>query len=122
MTTLWKVACQEDLYPGMWQRWFKNQSVAVITLLITPNHLEDGLLPNPNSNIRERLFQDRTRLDVLLIDRANTPVISECKPHAPDQKIKQLRRYMMLLREETGQVPRGILVHGGASKLSRNWL
>lgn len=84
-----------------------------------PNHLEDGLLPHPNSNIRERVFQDRTRLDVLLIDRANNPVIVECKQHAPtDQDIKQLRRYMMLLREETGQVPRGILVHGGASKLS----
>lgn len=84
-----------------------------------PNHLEDGLLPHPNSNIRERVFQDRTRLDVLLIDRANNPVIVECKQHTPtDQDIKQLRRYMMLLREETGQVPRGILVHGGASKLS----
>lgn len=29
MTTFWKVACQEDLYPGMWQRWLKNQCVAV---------------------------------------------------------------------------------------------
>jgi hypothetical protein len=26
---LWKVACQEDVYPGMWQRWYKNQCVAV---------------------------------------------------------------------------------------------
>ncbi len=29
MLTLWKIACQEDKYPGMWQRWFKNQCVAV---------------------------------------------------------------------------------------------
>ena len=29
MKTLWKIACQEDVYPGMWQRWFKNQCVAV---------------------------------------------------------------------------------------------
>jgi hypothetical protein len=29
MTALWKVACQEAVYPGMWQRWFKNQCVAV---------------------------------------------------------------------------------------------
>ena len=26
---LWKVTCKEDIYPGMWQRWFKNQCVAV---------------------------------------------------------------------------------------------
>ena len=31
MTTpvLWKVACQEVEYPGMWQRWYRNQCVAV---------------------------------------------------------------------------------------------
>jgi hypothetical protein len=26
---VWKVNCQENLYPGMWQRWFKNQCAAV---------------------------------------------------------------------------------------------
>src|SRR5208283_107556 len=26
---LWKIACQENTYPGMWQRWYRNQSVAV---------------------------------------------------------------------------------------------
>src|SRR5690606_36799683 len=26
--TLWKIACQEDVYRGMWQRWFKNQCAA----------------------------------------------------------------------------------------------
>jgi hypothetical protein len=29
MTTLWKIACQENVYPGMWQRWFRNQCAAV---------------------------------------------------------------------------------------------
>jgi hypothetical protein len=29
MKSLWKVTCQDDLYPGAWQRWFKNQCVAV---------------------------------------------------------------------------------------------
>jgi len=83
-----------------------------------PNHLEDGLLPHPNSRIRERVFSDRTRLDVLLIDRTNQPVIVECKQHAPSpQDIKQLRHYMGLLQKETGQAPRGILVHGGAQRL-----
>ena len=27
--TIWKVNCMEHLFPGMWQRWFKNQCVAV---------------------------------------------------------------------------------------------
>ena len=26
---LWKVNCMEDTYPGMWQRWFRNQCAAV---------------------------------------------------------------------------------------------
>ena len=29
MSRLWKINCMEDTYPGMWQRWFKNQCVAV---------------------------------------------------------------------------------------------
>lgn len=84
-----------------------------------PNRLEDGLLPHPNSKIRERVFKDKTRLDVLLIDREGRPVIVECKQHAPTpDDIRQLRRYMKLLYEETSTKPRGILVHGGAAKLS----
>jgi hypothetical protein len=43
------------------------------------NRLEDGLLPHPNSKIHERVFKDRTWLDVLFIDKANMPVIVECK-------------------------------------------
>ena len=83
-----------------------------------PNHLEDGLLPHPNSKIRERVFKDRTRLDVLLMDKHGKPVIVECKQHAPSvQDLRQLRQYMVLLKEETGEAPRGILVHGGAQKL-----
>ena len=85
-----------------------------------PNRLEDGLLPHPNSKIRERVFNDNTRLDVLLIDRNDNPVIVECKQHAPTvADIKQLRRYMDLLKKETHQKPRGILVHGGALKLTQ---
>jgi hypothetical protein len=83
-----------------------------------PNHLEDGLLPHPNSKIRERVFKDRSRLDVLLIDKNNVPVVVECKQHAPSvNDIKQLRYYMKLLRKETGEPARGILVHGGAQKI-----
>ena len=29
MTTLWKINCMEDQYPGMWHRWYRHQCVAV---------------------------------------------------------------------------------------------
>lgn len=85
-----------------------------------PHRLEDGLLPHPNEKIRERVFGDHSRLDVLLIDRNAVPVIVECKQGTPTvENIKQLRHYLGRLRKETGSVARGILVHGGAKKLSR---
>jgi len=83
-----------------------------------PNRLEDGLLAHPNSKIRECVFKDKTRLDVLLLDRDETPVIVECKQHAPTpQDLYQIRHYMALFERETGKKPRGILVHGGAGRL-----
>jgi hypothetical protein len=27
--TLWKINCMEDSFPGMWQRWYRSQCVAV---------------------------------------------------------------------------------------------
>lgn len=83
-----------------------------------PHHLEDGLLPHPNAKIRERVFPDRSRLDVLLIDREGAPIIVECKQDAPTiSALAQLRDYISRLAEETGQTARGILVHGGARTL-----
>ncbi|MGV8171663.1 MAG: hypothetical protein ACP5OA_03135, partial [Candidatus Woesearchaeota archaeon] len=29
MNRLWRINCMEHVYPGMWQRWFKNQCAAV---------------------------------------------------------------------------------------------
>jgi hypothetical protein len=86
-----------------------------------PHRLEDGLLPHPNDRVRERIFNDRTRLDVLLIDRYDAPVIVECKQAQPSvADLEQLRHYMKLLQKETGEKARGILVHGGARKLRRD--
>lgn len=85
-----------------------------------PHRLEDGLLPHPNKRIREYVFQDLSRSDVLLLDRNEVPVVVECKqgqPTIPD--VEQLRRYLRRLQDETGQKARGILVHGGARKLRR---
>ncbi len=84
-----------------------------------PNRLEDGLLPDPYRKTRENCFEDGSRPDVLLIDSSNRAVVVECKQHSPSvDDIKQLRRYMKSLREEIGKDPRGILVHGGAPKIS----
>ncbi len=83
-----------------------------------PHRLEDGLLPHPNDRVRERIFGDRSRLDVLLTDRDDKPVIVECKQGNPTvDQLRQIRNYMRRLHEETGKLPRGILVHGGARKL-----
>ena len=85
-----------------------------------PNRLEDGLLPHPSLKIREKVFKDKGRSDVLLIDRSQKSVVVECKQHSPSvNDIQQLRHYMTLLQQETGKVTRGILVHGGAPKIPR---
>lgn len=84
-----------------------------------PHHLEDGLVPYPNAKVREKVFPDRKRLDVLLLDERGRPVIVECKQGAPTpDNLRQLRGYMKSLRKETRREDvRGILVHGGARKL-----
>lgn len=86
-----------------------------------PHRLEDGLLPHPNERVRERIFDDRSRLDVLLTDRNNVPVVVECKQGSPTvEHLVQIRNYMERLRKETRKPVRGILVHGGARKLPRD--
>lgn len=86
-----------------------------------PQKLEDGLQPYPSAKVRERVFDDKSRSDVLLIDRNERPVVVECKQDGPDAShVRQIRRYMRNLRRETRKRPRGILVHGGATKLNRD--
>lgn len=97
---------------------FKYEKTLSDYIAAYPHHIEDGLMPHPNSKIRERVFNDKTRLDVLLIDRDNVPVIVECKQHSPSiDAISQIRHYIKCLSDETGQNARGILIHGGTRKL-----
>lgn len=98
---------------------FKYEKALSDYIAAYPHHLEDGLVPYPNAKVRERIFVDRTRLDVLLLDRRARPVIVECKQGAPTTgNLAQLRQYMKLLQKETGRMDvRGILVHGGSRKL-----
>ncbi len=90
----------------------------------SPHLLEDGLVPYPSESARELVFPDQTRLDVLLLDRDGNIVIIECKQGAPSlQHVEQLRGYMRNAEKlrtglKIGKNIRGILVHGGARKLS----
>ncbi|MBN9663647.1 MAG: DUF91 domain-containing protein [Acidobacteria bacterium] len=90
----------------------------------SPHLLEDGLVPYPSESAREMVFPDHTRLDVLLLDRERNIVIVECKQGAPTaQHVEQLRGYMRNAERlhtglKVGKNIRGILVHGGARKLS----
>src|SRR2546425_8688001 len=98
---------------------FKYEGALADYIAAHPHHLEDGLVPHPDSKVREKVFSDRTRSDVLLLDREERPVIVECKQGAPTVKdLEQLRHYMRSLQKETGRNDvRGILVHGGSRNL-----
>jgi RecB family endonuclease NucS len=89
-----------------------------------PHHLEDGLQPYPSAKVREKVFKEHSRhfkSDVLLIDRAGRPVVVECKRGAPGvDGVRQLGHYLALTKKETSKKPRGILVHGGATKLTQS--
>lgn len=84
-----------------------------------PHHLEDGLVPYPNEKMREKVFPDGKRLDVLLLDKRGRAVVVECKQGGPEtEHLKQLRHYMKWVRKQTDNEVRGILVHGGSRKIS----
>lgn len=98
---------------------FKYERALADYIAAHPHHLEDGLVPHPDSKVREKVFSDLKRSDVLLLDREERPVIVECKQGAPVVKhLEQLRDYMKRLQKQTGRNDvRGILVHGGSRKL-----
>jgi RecB family endonuclease NucS len=99
------------------ERWLSDHIAA------SPHELEAGMRPYPWASVREQAFDDRTRSDVLLLDRDGTPVVVECKQNAPTvDNVHQLRGYMAkvekLVRDRGGtHRVRGILVHGGPRKV-----
>jgi hypothetical protein len=108
--------------PSNWvglDTYFDYESALQGYIAAYPHDLEDGMLPHSDKKIREKVFKDRTRSDVLLIDRDQRPVIVECKQGPPSPaNVAQIRHYMRHLGTETKRNPRGILVHGGALKLA----
>jgi hypothetical protein len=109
---------------GLWSKFGKEKALSDY-IATFPHHLEDGLSPHPNVKIREKIFKDKKRADVLLLDYdKKRPVIVECKQHAASvAHIEQLRGYVRNLAKETKQSiekVRGILVHAGTQKLAAN--
>lgn len=91
-------------------------------IALHPEQLEPGLISHAGLNVRELVMPDRGRIDTLLQDRAGTPVIVECKQHAPSKAdVDQLLRYRKLFKSNPDWCPNGkvrsILVHGGASRV-----
>ena len=112
---------REMVNPANWSSllgWFRYERALADYIACYPNRLEDGLLPHPNTNIREHVFADHSRADVLLLDRDDVPVVVECKQQGPSVgDVEQLRGYMLSFKAEIGSMPRGVLVHGGASRV-----
>lgn len=116
--TLFKVMNNQDHWVKIYGHYANERSISDY-IANYPYLLEDGLTQYPSFKVREKIFDDRTRLDVLLIDKNDNPVIVECKQQNPTKNnIHQLLHYMKKLKDETGKKPRGIIVHGGSSKLS----
>lgn len=88
-------------------------------IVTVPQHLEDGLTALPDQKLREKVFADGSRSDLLLQDRDEQPVVVECKRGSIEPAhVDQLVRYLKRTRKEIGKTPRGFLVHGGARKLT----
>jgi hypothetical protein len=90
--------------PANWQSLFAHfdYEKALSGYLATyPHHLEDGLTQHPSEKVRERTFGDRSRSDVILLDRQERSVIVECKQGQPTVgDIEQLRGYLRHLLKE----------------------
>ena len=120
--TLKSIMKDESNWTALWAHFDYERALSGY-IAAYPHRLEEGLLPYPNGKIRERVFPDGSRLDVILVDRSGVPVIVECKQgHPTTDNLNQLRGYLRNLEAETGVMGRGILVHGGAKRLRRDVL
>ncbi len=76
-------------------RGFRHEESLSDYIASAPHLLEDGMRPYPWKKAREQVFDDKTRSDVLLLDKHEKLVIVECKQGSPTlQNIQQLRGYM----------------------------
>lgn len=86
-----------------------------------PERLQSDLRPYPMAKVRENAVVNRKRLDLLLIDDRQNPVVVECKQgSAAVGHLRQIREYMKAVQGITGKEPRGILVFGGSPNVPQN--
>jgi len=117
-----RVMRQPERWVGLLSHFAREKSLSDY-IAAYPHRLEDGLRAYPSKEVREKVFDDRSRSDVLLLDRNNVAVIVECKQDPPTPiHIQQLARYLHNFRKEAPQQPepRGILIHTGARRLSED--
>jgi len=115
-----KAVCDRTNWDNLLPHRFSKEWAISDYLGTYPHRLEEGLQPYPDTKVREKIFRDKTRADVLLEDKNGKAVIVECKQNTPSLKdIKQLRHYMAEVARITGEKTRGILVHGGTEILPK---
>src|SRR5690606_28310042 len=54
--TLWKIACEEHKYPGLWQHWFRSQCVAVGWPPKAGYHLHGDSAPHRGWNLNRKML------------------------------------------------------------------
>lgn len=93
---------------------FRHESSLSDYIAVNPTRLGAGLRPFPAKSVREHVFHNQKRADVLLLDRHGTLVVVECKQGPAElEHLRQLSGYMKRARELRHGKVRGILVHGG---------
>ncbi|TXH69907.1 MAG: DUF91 domain-containing protein [Lysobacteraceae bacterium] len=104
---------------------FRHESALSDYIAAYPHRLEEGMVPHPNKRVRENTFPDRTRADVILLDRMDRTVVVECKQGAArPEHVAQLRKYLDWMKTgfpELGAL-RGVLVYGGSRRIADDTL
>ena len=114
-----KVMADQANWVGLASRFGYERALSDYIALY-PHRLKDGLVPYPDDDVREKVFKDSSRLDVLLLDKDDKPVIVECKRESPTvEDVRQLQGYIKKSKKDIGKLARGILVHGGARKVDK---
>lgn len=94
-------------------------------IALHPERLEGGMVSHPSLIARELAFDNRTRADVILLDRFGRTVVVECKQGVPTaSNIDQVDAYRKHLLDERSPPigTRAMLVHGGAKRVGEDVL
>jgi hypothetical protein len=68
---IWKIYCEENKHPGMWQRWFKNQCAAVGWAGMWGFHLRGKSRGEHGWNRARRLLEQIKIGDLIVVTLSN---------------------------------------------------